>query len=111
MEARLFCFLLALQMVSWSTCAATSRPLAPNEPVHHHVITGRRPESLQVPSSPSSSSKEMGGGAAMNKAYAEVGPFKCRPLLQASAAMWVCSIQTMSLRVGNARCGPSLYSP
>ncbi|GMI73029.1 hypothetical protein HRI_000972200 [Hibiscus trionum] len=42
MEARLFCFLLALQMASWSY--ATSRSLAPNEPG-----SGQRPESLQVP--------------------------------------------------------------
>ncbi|KAK9022663.1 hypothetical protein V6N11_002910 [Hibiscus sabdariffa] len=46
MERRLFCFLLALQIVRW-TCA-TSRPLAPNDDFGAHQ-PDQKPEALQVP--------------------------------------------------------------
>lgn len=59
---RLFCFLVALQIVSWRSTSATSRSLAvpPNDGfgVHHHQ-PDHIPQSLQVSIGPGSSSKEI----------------------------------------------------
>ncbi|MBA0779305.1 hypothetical protein Gotri_003571 [Gossypium trilobum] len=57
MEASLFWFLLALQIVVTWSCA-TSRPLTPNYGFGANQ-PGQNPESLQVPLGPSSSSKEV----------------------------------------------------
>ncbi|PPD85301.1 hypothetical protein GOBAR_DD17756 [Gossypium barbadense] len=126
MEGRLFCFLLALQIVRW-TCA-TSRPLAPIDGFGVHQPGQKNPEPLQVPFSSkemalqSSKSKER-SGVTFEEAKAEgvsklgigsspqvvntnamaaprVKPFKCLP--QANESMWIYSTQIMSLRVGNA---------
>ncbi|XVF25158.1 hypothetical protein REPUB_Repub13aG0189400 [Reevesia pubescens] len=56
MEGRLFCFLLALQIVSWTS--ATSRHLAPNDGFGVHQ-PGQSPQPLQASMGPSSSSKEI----------------------------------------------------
>ncbi|XWS20125.1 hypothetical protein CRYUN_Cryun31cG0073700 [Craigia yunnanensis] len=140
MEGRLFCFLLALQIVNWTS--APSRPLAPNDGFGvHQPVTGQSPQSLQVSLVPSSSSKEISlqsfnskeGPAAINKeAYAEVesklgigsSPPSCEHKCYGCIPCEAIQVPTASKRshVGlqyanyepeswKCKCGPSFYSP
>ncbi|XP_022715169.1 EPIDERMAL PATTERNING FACTOR-like protein 3 isoform X1 [Durio zibethinus] len=139
MEGRLFCFLLALQIVSWTS--ATSMPLAPNDGFGVHQ-PGHSPQSLQVSLGPSSSSKEIslqsfkskeGMAATINKeANAEVdsklgigsSPPSCEHKCYGCIPCEAIQVPTTTKRshVGlqyanyepeswKCKCGPSLYSP
>ncbi|XVE88691.1 hypothetical protein DITRI_Ditri19aG0089300 [Diplodiscus trichospermus] len=138
MEGRLFCFLLALQIVC-CTCA-TSRPLAPNEGFGVNQ-PGQSPQSLQASMGPNSSSKKISlrsfkskpGTAAINKeAYAEgesklgmgSSPPSCEHKCYGCVPCEAIQVPTTSQRshVGlqyanyepeswKCKCGPSFYSP
>ncbi|EOY27147.1 hypothetical protein QQP08_019392 [Theobroma cacao] len=140
MQGRLFCFLLALQIVSWTSAA--SRPLAPNDGFGvHQPVTGQRPQSLQDTSGPSSSSKEVsmqsfeskGGTAATNEEANAEGESKqgigssppscehkcygCIPC-EAIQVPTTSKLSHVGLQYANyepeswkCKCGPSIYSP
>ncbi|KAE8659563.1 putative Mitochondrial substrate carrier family protein [Hibiscus syriacus] len=77
MEGRLFCFLLALQIVRWS--CATSRPLAPNDGFGAHQ-PDQKPEALQVPLNSKEISMERSGainGEGENKVGIGSSPPNC----------------------------------
>ncbi|KAE8688535.1 hypothetical protein F3Y22_tig00110963pilonHSYRG00005 [Hibiscus syriacus] len=112
MQGWLYCFLLALQI-------ATSRPLAPNDDLGYHQ-TGQKPEALQVSLSSSmeragATTKEENGERGVRwelgrvlqtvntnaMGAPRVKPFK-RLLPQANESVWVCNMQIMNPRVGNA---------
>ncbi|XVF26985.1 hypothetical protein REPUB_Repub14bG0067700 [Reevesia pubescens] len=127
MEGRLFCFLLALQIVSWTS--ATSRPLAPNDGfgVHQPVTGGQSLQSLQ-----NFESKK--GTAATKKLEADVegesklgigsNPPSCEHKCYGCIPCEAIQVPTTSKRshVGlqytnyepeswKCKCGPSFYSP
>ncbi|XVE51922.1 hypothetical protein DITRI_Ditri02bG0079000 [Diplodiscus trichospermus] len=130
MEGRLCCFLLALQIVSWTS--ATSRSLAPNDGFGvHQPVTGQSPQSIQASLGPSSSKE--GQVAAINKeAYAEVesklgigsSPPSCEHKCYGCIPCEAIQVPTTSKRshVGlqyanyepeswKCKCGPSFYTP
>ncbi|GMI91759.1 epidermal patterning factor like 3 [Hibiscus trionum] len=130
MEGRLFCFLLALQIVRWS--CATSRPLTPNDGFGAHQ-PDQKPEALQV----SSSSKEISlqsmertgaingegenklgiGSSPPNCEHKCYGCTPCEPI-QVPTTTSISKRINVGLQYANyepeswkCKCGPFFYSP
>ncbi|KAE8656245.1 EPIDERMAL PATTERNING FACTOR-like protein 3 [Hibiscus syriacus] len=128
MEGRLFCFLLALQIVKWS--CATSRPLAPNDGFGAHQ-PDQKPVALRVSLSStemSLQSMERSGainGEGENKARIGSSPPNCEHKCYGCTpceAVQVPSTISKRIHVGpeyanyepeswKCKCGPSFYSP
>ncbi|KAB2081581.1 hypothetical protein ERO13_A05G136000v2 [Gossypium hirsutum] len=135
MEGRLFCFLLALQIVRW-TCA-TSRPLAPIDGFGVHQPGQKNPGTLQVPFSSkemslqSSKSKER-SGVTFEEAKAEgvsklgIGssPPSCEHKCYGCTPCEAIQVPTTSKRIHvdlqyanyepeswKCKCGPTFYNP
>ncbi|GMI82145.1 epidermal patterning factor like 3 [Hibiscus trionum] len=123
MEGRLLCFLLALQIVRWSTCA-TSRPLAPN-----HVLGSHQPEAVQVSLSSKETSwqslKSIENGEEESKVGIGSSPPNCEHKCYGCTpceAIQVPTTTSKRIHVGlqyanyepeswKCKCGPSFYSP
>ncbi|GLT55958.1 hypothetical protein SLA2020_290370 [Shorea laevis] len=124
---RLFCFMLALQMVSWES--STSRPLASHNGLAvHQSVRGQIPKASQVFLDPKPNSEESPRQAAINekaigRGVSRIGssPPSCEHKCYGCTPCEAIQVPTTShvgLQYANyepegwkCKCGPSFYSP